>query len=72
MGEKIGFKDTQGKDIRLGDIIRNAEGDVYTVHKGVDGTYLKDVKSKDKIWISEIGFVWDMLHFEIIDLEVVK
>lgn len=45
---------------------------MYTVHKGVDGTYLKDVKSKDIIWISEIGFVWDMLHFEIIDLEVVK
>ena len=45
-GRKIGFKDAQGKDIRLGNTIRNAEGDVYTVHKGVDGTYLKDVKTK--------------------------
>jgi len=72
MGERIGCKDTKGRDVCLGNIIRNIEGSVFKVEKGLDGTYLEEIKSKEKIWLSEIGLVWDMLGFEIIDLEVVK
>lgn len=72
MGERIGCKDTKGREVCLGNIIKNVEGTVFKVGKGIDGTYFEEIKSKQKIWLSEIGFVWDMLSFEIIDLEVVK
>lgn len=72
MKEKTGLKDIKGRDIMTGNALRDPEGEVYILYKGVDGLYLQEIKSKEKIWVSELNIVWDKLHFEIIDLEVVK
>jgi hypothetical protein len=45
---------------------------VFKVGKGMDGTYFEEIKTKERIWLSEIVLVWDMLGFEIMDIGVVK
>jgi hypothetical protein len=72
MGERIGRKDTNGREVCLGNIIKNVEGTVFKVGKGMDGTYFEEIKTKERIWLSEIVLVWDMLGFEIMDIGVVK